>query len=233
MERLAVALVLLGTLAAAPGWVRLPVAAVGCGVVLLAYQERFARTLVKFLVLWLVFSSAVGAGRYWVGTPLHTLVADTAGSLGLALGVCCAALLVVRARPGDLLVGLDRLRTPREVSYALLSVMGVLPRVATVGARQLALLRLKGLAGGAVQRLRAYPRIVAPLFGVLLSQQLAHARSLGARGFFEHRPDSAHTQIGCLGPPPGRLIPMRGWVVMGLLATDAVLWIGVAALWSE
>lgn len=236
MERLAIALVLLGTLVVAPGWVRLPVAVIGCVLVLAAYRERFASTLAKFLVLWLVFSAAVGAGRYWAGTPLHTLVADTAGSLGLAVGVCCAALLVVRGRPGDLLAGLDRMRAPREFSYALLSVLGILPRVAAVGARQLALLKLKGLAGGGLgigglaQRLRAYPRIVAPLFGVLLSQQLAHSRSLNARGFFEAWPVTAGSPSRA-GRSPDPLIPRRGWIVIGLLSADAALWIVIAAWW--
>ncbi len=232
MERLAVALTMLVSLAVVPGWMRLPVAAFGCVVVLLAYRERGtsspAGLLGKFLVLWLAFSAAVGAGRYWAGTPLLVLAMDTASSVGLALGVACAALLVVRGSPADLLAGLDHLHAPREASYALLAVIGLLPRVAALGARQMALLELKGLAGagegvrGIPARFRAYPRIVAPLFGQLLSQQLAHARSLGLRGFFEG--DDIRE-----GAQHASLWTRRGWLVLALLIADAALWIGVAA----
>jgi hypothetical protein len=232
MERLAVAVTMLMSLAAASGWMRLPVAAFGCAVVLLAYRERIAGLLGKFLLLWLVFSAAVGAGRYWAGTTLLTLAVDTASSIGLALGVACAALLVVRGRASELLAALDRLHTPREASYALLSVIGLLPRVAALGTRQMALLELKGLAGageglrGIPARFRAYPRIVAPLFGQLLSQQLAHARSLGLRGFFEPRAGDTDPGSAPFGSA-ARLWTMRGWIVIALLIADAAVWIGV------
>ncbi len=220
MERLAVAVVLLGTSAAVSGWARLPVAAVGCGVVLLAYRERFAPVLGRFLLIWMIFSAAVGAGRYWAGVPLSTLAEDTSASVGLALGVAGAVLLLITGRPSDLLGGLDRLRAPREFSYALLALIGLLPRIAAVGSRQMALLKLKGAGGGGIaQRFRAYPRIVAPLFGVLLNQQLAHARSMALRGFF------ADPRSGSAASP---VVERRGWIVIGLLVLHAAVWFAVA-----
>jgi energy-coupling factor transporter transmembrane protein EcfT len=104
---------------------------------------------------------------------------------------------------------------PREGSYTLLALLGLLPLVRTVGSRQLALLRLKGIGTGTlVQRFRAYPRIVAPLFGQLLQRQWIHARSLAARGFYLRPPVTT---------PRHALISRRDWVTVAYLAGIAGL----------
>jgi energy-coupling factor transporter transmembrane protein EcfT len=221
VERLVLSAMLLGTVAAVPGWERMAATGIGCGIVLLAYRERWVRPLWKFLVLWGVFSVAVGAGRYWAGTGLHALIVDSAASVGLALGVASAALLVMAGQPSEILRGMDRIRVPREVAYAILALARILPQLSALGTRQLALLELKGLRrDGVGQRLRAYPRIVAPLFGILLNQQLAHARSLGLRGFFG-APVAASRR--------GIVVGRTGWALAALLGLNGVAWYVVAS----
>ena len=212
MGRIAVALTLLIAVGVVSPLLRLPVALAGCGMVSWVYPGRMFPVLLKFFLVWLVFFVAVAAGRAWAGTAMPVLVVDGAGSLGLALGVAGAVLLVVTSDPVGLLRGFDRLRLPREMSYAVLSLVGVLPQVRATGSRQLALLRLKGIGTATVaQRFRAYPRIVAPLFGQLLHRQVTHARSMTVRGFFAEAPR-----------PQGHVLSFRDLAVMlALLAMAA------------
>ena len=226
MGRIAVAFALMAAVAGVPQAARLPVALAGCGLVTFAYPGRIVPILARFLLLWVVFYAAVAGGRAWAGAPWSELVLDGAGSLGLALGVAGAVLLVVTTPPTALLAGMDRLRLPREFSYVVLALVGVLPYLRSGGTRQLALLRLKGIGTGSlVQRLRAYPRIVAPLFGQLLQRQWAHAQSMATRGFFE-RP----------GAPPedqGKLNGRDGAVVVALLVLAALGWAVVAGVGTD
>ena len=224
MGRLAVAVALLAAVAAVPQAARLPVALFGCVAASLAYRGRMLPVLLRFFLIWLLFYGAVAAGRAWAGTSWVTLVLDGAGSLGLALGVAGAVLLVVTAAPALLLESLDRMRAPREFSYAVLALIGLLPHVRSAGSRQLALLRLKGSAGGGIgRRLRAYPRIVAPLFGQLMLRQWTHARSLAVRGFFERPGPAAEA-----APP----VVARDLALIAALALAAAIGLG-AALWLK
>lgn len=224
MGRVAVAVALLAAVAAVPQAARLPVALFGCGAATLAYPGRMLPVLLRFFFIWLLFYGAVAAGRAWAGTSWVILVLDGVGSLGLALGVAGAVLLVVTCAPAILLEGLDRMRAPREFSYAVLALIGLLPHVRSVGSRQLALLRLKGSGtGGIAGRLRAYPRIVAPLFGQLMLRQWTHARSLTVRGFFELpvRPAEA-----------APLLAVRDIALIAALVLAAAIGLG-AALWLK
>jgi energy-coupling factor transporter transmembrane protein EcfT len=203
--------------------VRLPASLVACGMVVLFYHARFFAVMIRFLVIWLCFYIGVGAGRYFAGTELRSLILDGAAGLALAMGVACSLLLVVTGRPTDILSGLDRFKVPREVSYALLSLLRLLPQVRTLGARQLALLELKGIGGGGIsQRFRAYRRILGPLLVILLNQQSTHARSLAIRGFFDSRR---------LGSRREAVVGLRGAILISLLVLNAIFWYGVS-LWN-
>jgi energy-coupling factor transporter transmembrane protein EcfT len=220
MGRIVVALALLVATAVVPQVARLPIALIGCGAASWSYSGRIFPILLRFFVVWLAFYVAVAAGRAWAGTQLSVLILDGVGSLGLALGVAGAVLLIVTSDPAELLQGLDRAHLPREFSYAVLSLVGLLPHVRTVGKRQLALLRLKGIGTGSiVQRLRAYPRIVAPLFGQLLQRQVTHARSLTVRGFFL-RPTGGAPGAGLARRDVGLVILLAAAVGLSLLLTS-------------
>jgi energy-coupling factor transporter transmembrane protein EcfT len=221
MEPLAAALALLIT-QAVHGPLRLGASLAGCALAMAVLRARFAPLLARLVAVWLGFYALVGVARWWGGAPVPLLLQQGAANLGLALGVSCALLLVLTARPAEVLAGLDRLRVPRDASYVALSVVRLLPQVAAVGARQMALLELKGIGRRTLaQRLSAYRRIAGPLFAILSAQQLAHTRGLAARGFF--------------GPPPvvaqaASLLGARGRVLVALLLLNAVLWF--AAAWQ-
>ena len=223
MERLVVAFALLGTEIIVPSVVRLPASVFACGLVVLAYRAQFVSVMFRFLVIWLLFYIGVGAGRYLAGEELRHLALDGAAGLGLAMGVGCSLLLVVTGRPSDILSGLDRFRVPREVSYALLSLLRLLPQVRTLGSHQLALLKLKGIGSGGIgQRFRAYRRILGPLLVILLNQQSTHARSLAMRGFFASRLSSSRREA---------IVGLRGAILIPLMILNAVFWYGVS-LWN-
>lgn len=216
MERLAIALFLLGTEVAAPASLRLPASAVACGAILTFYDARFVLTMLRFLAIWLCFYVVVGAGRYIAGVGLAYLVADGAAGLGLALGISCALLLVATGSPSEILCGLDSLKVPREFSYSLLSLLRLLPQVRKLGSRQLALLELKGMGRrGVRERFRAYRRIVGPLLVILLTQQSTHAVGLTHRGFFDSRlPASRRSAVP----------RWQGIVLILFIALNAAFW---------
>jgi energy-coupling factor transporter transmembrane protein EcfT len=142
--------------------------------------------------------------------------------LGLALAVSSAVLLVAIGRPDETLAAFDRLWVPRSVSYAFISLQIFLPQIRKHGARQLALLRIKGGAkSGAFSIVVKYRRIVSPLLVVSLSRQLVHAKSLERRGFFEN-------QSGLIvNPRP--LLANKSIISAGLLLLNIGAWIGVCA----
>jgi energy-coupling factor transporter transmembrane protein EcfT len=223
MERLIVAFVMLGTGLILPAIVRLPASVLACSMVILFYRVRFHKILLRFLIIWLCFYICVGTGRYFAGTELRSLIVDGAASLGLAIGISCSLLLVATDIPSKILHGLDRIKIPRDISYALLSLLRLLPRVRTLGSRQLMLLQLKGISGGSlVQRFHAYRRILGPLLVILLTQQFTHARGLELRGFFESQTYYIHEET---------ILGLRGIIIATLLILNAAFWYGVS-LWK-
>jgi energy-coupling factor transporter transmembrane protein EcfT len=223
MERLAIALLLLGTELVAPTSFRLPATAVACGTILVFYDARFILTMLRFLTIWLCFYAVVGMGRYVAGTELESLLVDGAAGLGLALGISCALLLVARGSPCEILGGLDWLKAPREFSYSLLSLLRLLPQVRSLGSRQLALLELKGIGrSGVRERFLAYRRIVGPLLVILLTQQSAHAMGLALRGFFDSRLPASRRAF---------ILGRQGLVLISLLVLNAAFWRGLS-LWT-
>jgi hypothetical protein len=237
MGRLLVAGALLASVGLVPGALRLPVGLVGSVAAAFTYREHIGRILARFAGIWLAFFAAVGAGRAWAGTGWEVLATDGAASLGLALGVAAAMLVIVTGPPHVLLRALDRLHIPRSATYTVLAVLRLLPQMASLGKRQLALLRLKGIgAGGPVQRMRAYPRVVAPLFALLLHQQLIHTRSLVVRGFFTRIPPGPRSDSEGAGAwrwnSPGKpaLLEARDFWLALLVLAHTMGWIGVS-LW--
>jgi energy-coupling factor transporter transmembrane protein EcfT len=223
MKRLVVAFVLIGTSIIVPAINRLPAVVFASGVVILFYRSSFFSVLLRFLVIWLCFYIVVGAGRYFAGTELKFLIIDCVAGLGLAMGISCSMLLIATGPPSEILYGLDWFKVPRDISYAFLSLLRLLPQIKTVGSRQLTLLELKGMLGGGIgQRFRAYRRIIGPLFIILLTQQLNHARGLQLRGFFDSR---------FTGLPIETIFRLREFLLIPLLILNAAFWYGVS-LWN-
>jgi energy-coupling factor transporter transmembrane protein EcfT len=223
MKRLVVAFILIMTSILVPAITRLPAVVLASCMIVLFYRSRFFSVLLRFLLIWFCFYAGVGAARFFAGTELKSLIIDGVSGLGLALGISCSLLLIATGPPGEILYGFDRLKVPRDISYAFLSLLRLLPQIKTLGSRQLALLELKGILGGGIgQRFRAYRRITGPLFIILLTQQFNHARGLQLRGFFDSRLPEL---------PIESRFRFREILLLSLLILNAAFWYGVS-LWK-
>ena len=131
----------------------------------------------------------LGTGRVIGGAEPQPILVEYLNTFTLVCALLVTlTVLALSCRPHDVLDTLDWLHVPRSATYVLLSAATLIPQVKNIGARQIALLRLKGLASRSLlARMLAYRRIVGPLFAVLMTAQLTHARSLAGRAFFSAR----------------------------------------------
>ncbi len=190
-----------------------------CLIVGIFYRVRFWKSILRFLIIWFLFFVIVGFGRFLSGVSALSLLTDCSFGLGLAVGISCSLLLLMSDKPSRILSNCDRLRVPRIVSYAFLSLIRLLPQVKIIGSRQLELLKLKSAVDGKpMDRILAYRRIVAPLFTILLAQQYTHSRSLTFRGFFITR---AAVDVRDFG------INSRTSILLALLMFNACIWYGI------
>lgn len=161
--------------------------------------RKYLSALVRLIFIWAFFLSVVGAGRVIGGLSAETVLAESALRFEFFLLILfLATLAYLYIKPQDYLRIFDKARIPREGSYIFLSVITLIDYVRDTGQRQLRLLTIKGLGPeGLGKRVRAYYRILGPLFSVLLSRQVVHSRSLFYRGFFSGRPikDAGHTRL--------------------------------------
>jgi energy-coupling factor transporter transmembrane protein EcfT len=144
-------------------------------------------SLVKLGAVWAFFLILVGTGRVIGGENANLVWGESVKRLGfLATIFFVMTMAYLCVKPKDYLRTFDKVRIPREVSYIFLSVISFIDYVHIMGQRQLHLLAIKGLGPrGIAQRVRAYYRILGPLFSVLLSRQVVHSRSMTYRGFYD------------------------------------------------
>ena len=216
IDRLFIALLLLVTGIVVPSLVLLPESIISCCAVIILYKVNFWRTILRFLFLWIIFFSIVGMGRYFAGVSFTTLLVEGTSSLGLALGVSCAILLVLRTPTAEMLRAFDKLRFSRYFSYALLSLIRLLPEIKRIANRQLLLLNLKDINGDRYfKRYQSYKRIISPLLLILLEQQFVHVKSLDSRGFLISNSyhDNSVTIINC-----------RSVIVAIILIVNSFIW---------
>ena len=219
MDRLIVAIVLIGSGFIVPTLFFFPAFFSACLIIGIFYRVRFWKSILRFLIIWFLFFVVVGFGRFLSGVNALTLLTDCSFGLGLAVGISFSLLLLMSDNPSRILSNCDRLRVPRTASYAFLSLIRLLPQVKVIGARQLELLKLKSTVDGKfMDRILAYRRIVAPLFTLLLAQQYTHARSLTFRGFFIAKAEVDIHDCGING---------RTSVLLALLIFNACIWYGV------
>jgi energy-coupling factor transporter transmembrane protein EcfT len=219
MDRLLVAIMMLGSGFIVPTPFFFPAFFSACLIVGIFYKVRFWKSVLRFLIIWFLFFVIVGIGRFLAGVNVLSLLTDCSFGLGLAVGISCSLLLLMSDNPSSILRNCDRLRVPRTVSYAFLSLIRLLPHVKAIGSRQLELLKLKSAVGGKpMNRILAYRRIVAPLFTILLAQQYTHSRSLTVRGFFI---TSAAVDVRDFG------INRRTSILFALLIFNAFIWYGI------
>ncbi len=219
MDRLLVAIMLIGSGFIVPILFFFPAFFSACLIVGIFYRVRFWKSILRFLIIWFLFFVIVGFGRFLSGVSALSLLTDCSFGLGLAVGISCSLLLLMSDKPSRILSNCDRLRVPRIVSYAFLSLIRLLPQVKIIGSRQLELLKLKSAVDGKpMDRILAYRRIVAPLFTILLAQQYTHSRSLTFRGFFITR---AAVDVRDFG------INSRTSILLALLMFNACIWYGI------
>jgi energy-coupling factor transporter transmembrane protein EcfT len=219
MDRLIVPVMLLSSGFIVPIPLFFPAFFSACLIVSIFYKVRFWTSVLRFLAIWFLFFFVVGIGRFIAGVDALSLLRDCSFGLGLAVGISCSLLLLMSDNPSKILSNFDKLKVPRTVSYAFLSLIRLLPQVKAVGSRQLELLKLKATVGGSpMNRILAYRRIVGPLFTILLAQQYAHSMSLTIRGFFLTRTASHIRDIG---------INRRCFILVALLTLNDFIWYGV------
>ena len=187
MDRIIVAIILLFSGIVFPPPFFFPAYFTACTIVIIFYRISSWKSIIKFLILWFLFFFLVGMGRFFAGVNLFVLLNDCSFGLGLAIAISCALLLIVSDSPKRILVSLDSLKVSRSITYSFLSLLRLLPQVKSIGIRQLELLKLKTSIDGWRDRIFAYPRILGPLFTILLTQQYTHSRSLSERNFFSHK----------------------------------------------
>ncbi len=195
MDKIFVALILLSCGLFLPLPLFFPGYLFACVIVMLFYRAAFWRSISKFLSIWMLFFLIVGMGRFAAGVDLLILVKDGSFGLGLAVSISCSLLLIVSDSPDSILSNLDGIKVPRSVSYSILSLLRLLPQIKNIGKRQVELLKLKtDINDGLSSRILAYPRILGPLFTILLTQQYVHSRSLAERGFYSPASASQNTR---------------------------------------
>lgn len=188
----------------------------GINTLLLTLQSAEFRTrlpsLIKLGAVWAFFLSLVGTGRVIGGASASLVWGESIKRYGfLAMIFFVMTLAYLYVKPEDYLRTFDRLRVPREFAYIFLSVISLIDYVRIMGQRQLHLLAIKGLSPrGISQRVRAYYRILGPLFSVLLSRQVVHSRSMTYRGFYDGASKKSSNRIGIR---PGEV----RWIIMVLL----------------
>jgi hypothetical protein len=167
--------------------------------------------------LWLAFFVLVVVARIVGGGSLASIVDEYAAILSFLLAVFLSvSLLVLYFEPKNYLGLLDKVRLPRWVSYVLLATGTIHTFVRRTGTRELQFLELKQLGTRTpMNRLRAYYRLVAPTFGVTLSRQMIHARSLSFRGFF-----TRHTQSAVAL----RIVSLHEFLLVLAFFVNAIVW---------
>lgn len=224
LERFIVALLLIGTGVVVPAPFIFPASIIGCLIVMFVYRAKFARIVLSFIGVWICFYLAVGWARYFSGANIYIVFLDGTIGVSLALVVSCSLLTVLAEHPSELLITMDWLKIPRILSYAFLALLRLMPQINTIGSRQIALLKIKGVSGGSViNRFTAYRRIMTPLFNLLLTQQWTHARSLESRGFFDRQLER---------PSVDSINTFRGSIVCALLMSNVFIWYGVSLWYS-
>ncbi len=182
--------------------------------------KNMAGPAIKLALVWCGFISLVSFGRYLGGIKAIDMVRQAFNSVSLFLSVSLSLTLLASVRPISILKTLDVYKVPRAFSYVYLSVGTLVETVSAVGERQLNLLKLKGLVStNLLGKIHSYWRLLGPMFSVLLSRQLAHARSLQYRGFFSSR-YPGEIDINSISRPFIRLA--------AFLIGNILFWIGVA-----
>lgn len=142
--------------------------------------------LSRVLATAALFAGLIGLGRTVGGGLLAMdLVNDYVRLLILLATVgVVVTIMALGWRAGEVLAWADFLRVPRSLSYVVLATGLVGAWMRSRGSRQVALLRLKDPSPSLMDRAQDYYRIVGPLFGLVLREQLIQVRSLEQRRFF-------------------------------------------------